>query len=112
MQENRTAPAWQQGGSSTSGTTSASRGSTVAASRGKSGRVAATSARAAGSSARAANYSPSGAGTVAARRCARSFNPPRTTAEASTSQPTGNRPKRARYMSKRMEGYFYASGNY
>uniref|UniRef100_A0A8R7PA02 Uncharacterized protein n=1 Tax=Triticum urartu TaxID=4572 RepID=A0A8R7PA02_TRIUA len=122
--ENRTAPAWQQGGSSTSGTTtprdasstSASRGSAAAASRGKSARADATFARAAGSSARAANSSPSGAGAAAARRGAktgaRSFNPPRTTAEASTSQPTGNRPKRARYMSKRMEGYFYASGNY
>ncbi|KAM3295464.1 hypothetical protein ACQJBY_038010 [Aegilops geniculata] len=122
--ENMTAPAWQQGGSSTSGTTtprcasstSSSRGSATGASKAKSTRAAATSARAAGSSARAADSSPSGDGTAAARRGAktgaRSFNPPRTTAEASTSQPTGNRPKRARYMSTRMEGYFYASGNY
>ncbi|XP_020200570.1 uncharacterized protein [Aegilops tauschii subsp. strangulata] len=122
--ENKTAPAWQQGGSSTSATTtprgasstSASRGSSAAASRGNSARAVAPSARAAGTYARAANSSSSGAGTAAARRgaktCARSFNPPRTIAEPSTSQPIGHRSKRTRYMSKRMEGYFYASGNY
>ncbi|KAE8816682.1 hypothetical protein D1007_05697 [Hordeum vulgare] len=104
----RTAPAWQQGGRSTC--VAASRGSSVAASRGTS--VAASR----GSSAAASRGSSSGASSAGARRGAkrgaRSFNPPRSGAEDSSSRPTGNRPKRRRYVRSRMEGYFYASGNY
>ncbi|KAI4999189.1 hypothetical protein ZWY2020_059942 [Hordeum vulgare] len=100
VMENTTVPAWQQGGSFTSARTPRGARSTFAL----GGSSASTSARAAKS------FGTSGG--AGARRGARSFNPPRSPAEDSSSQPTGNSPKRTRYMISRMEGYFYASGNY
>ncbi|KAM3194719.1 hypothetical protein ACQJBY_071017 [Aegilops geniculata] len=126
---NRTVPEWHHGAaSSATGSARGAPSSSTANSSPPAARGAKTSSSAAAgrgarsattptAAGRGASSSPTVAGrgarsSTAAGRGAKRFKPPRSSAEASTSQPAGSRPKRTKYMSKRMEGYFYASGNY